>query len=188
MSYTPATPRTDRKYSSATPQAATPVTHRTTGGGITQPSPHYTTTRRHSLYGTEDRIVIDPGSRVWKVGFSGEGKPRDVLYAGGKSLDDLWTLDRAPGLTEREEEETLLEARVRERLRSVFHEYVFLCTLQYLTASLQPLSSLLTDPKSRKILLVEHPLLPLYVKEMLARVLFNNLQVRLLLNLSRPYG
>jgi actin-related protein 10 len=38
-------------------------------------------------------------------------------------------------------------------------------------------SSLLTDPKSRKILVIEHPLLPLYVKEMVARILFNNLQV-----------
>ncbi|KDQ18917.1 hypothetical protein BOTBODRAFT_28393, partial [Botryobasidium botryosum FD-172 SS1] len=28
--------------------------------------PHYTTTRRRSLYGTEDRIILDPGSRVWK--------------------------------------------------------------------------------------------------------------------------
>jgi hypothetical protein len=38
-------------------------------------------------------------------------------------------------------------------------------------------SSLLTDPKSRKVILVEHPLLPLYIKEMMARILFNNLQV-----------
>jgi hypothetical protein len=39
-------------------------------------------------------------------------------------------------------------------------------------------SSLLTDPKSRKVILVEHPLLPLYIKEIIARILFNNLQVR----------
>lgn len=38
-------------------------------------------------------------------------------------------------------------------------------------------SSLLTDPKSRKVILVEHPLLPLYIKEIMARILFNNLQV-----------
>jgi hypothetical protein len=39
-------------------------------------------------------------------------------------------------------------------------------------------SSLLTDPKSRKVILVEHPLLPLHIKELLARILFDNLQVR----------
>ena len=38
--------------------------------------------------------------------------------------------------------------------------------------------SLLTDPKARKVILIEHPLLPLYIKEMLARILFENLQVR----------
>ena len=37
---------------------------------------------------------------------------------------------------------------------------------------------LLTDPKSRKVIIVEHPLLPLYVKELMASVLFDNLQVR----------
>jgi len=41
-------------------------------------SPHYTTSlrSRHSLYGTEDRVVLDLGSSVWKVGFSGEPQPR----------------------------------------------------------------------------------------------------------------
>lgn len=37
---------------------------------------------------------------------------------------------------------------------------------------------LLTDPKSRKVIIVEHPLLPLYIKDMMASVLFDNLQVR----------
>src|ERR1700676_4751886 len=36
----------------------------------------------------------------------------------------------------------------------------------------QMCSSLLTDPKSRKVILVEHPLLPLYIKETMARILF----------------
>lgn len=38
-------------------------------------------------------------------------------------------------------------------------------------------SSLLTDPKSRKVIIIEHPLLPLHIKEMMAKILFNNLQV-----------
>lgn len=44
-------------------------------------------------------------------------------------------------------------------------------------------SSLLTDPKSRKVIIVEQPLLPLYIKDAIARILFNNLQVRLLSNI-----
>ena len=51
-------------------------------------------------------------------------------------------------------------------------------------------SSLLTDPKSRKIIVIEHPLLPVYVKEILAKILFENLQVLLpiilLFSNSRP--
>jgi hypothetical protein len=39
--------------------------------------------------------------------------------------------------------------------------------------------SLLTDPKSRKVIVIEHPLLPLYVKDILAKILFENLQVLL---------
>lgn len=39
------------------------------------------------------------------------------------------------------------------------------------------ISSLLTDPKSRKVIIIEHPLLPVYVKDILAKILFENLQV-----------
>lgn len=79
-------------------------------------SPHYTTTRRHSLYGTEDRIVIDPGSRIWKVGFSGEGRPRDVFAV--KS----WTPDRTSvrSALEQMEEERTIELELQDRLRRVF--------------------------------------------------------------------
>ena len=42
-------------------------------------------------------------------------------------------------------------------------------------------SKLLVDPKARKVVVVEHPLLPLCVKNMFAKVLFQNLQVRRLL-------
>jgi actin-related protein 10 len=87
-------------------------------------SPHYVTTRRHSLYGTEDRIVLDLGARVWRVGFSGEGRPRAVLFGGGPRVFPLWALGRAPDPVAREEEARLLEARVQQRLRSVFHECV----------------------------------------------------------------
>lgn len=89
-------------------------------------SPHYTTTRRHSLYGTEDRIIIDPGSRIWKVGFSGEGKPRDVFLSckpsEGGSLWRLVGMSSTDG--EREEENRLLECRLQDQLRRVFLEWV----------------------------------------------------------------
>ncbi|KAI0707248.1 actin-domain-containing protein [Earliella scabrosa] len=157
MSAIPTTPR--RTTHDTTTPAATPAVTRASSSHVVQSSPHYPTTRRHSLYGTEDRIILDPGSRVWKVGFSGEGKPRDVFCAGGESGEPLWTLNRASKPAEREEEDRILEARLQACLRSVFH------------------NSLLTDPKSRKVILVEHPLLPLHIKEIMARILFNNLQV-----------
>ncbi|OBZ62673.1 Actin-related protein 10 [Grifola frondosa] len=155
MSTVPSTPR--RQTDTTTP-AATPQTTRVSTSHVVQSSPHYTTTRRHSLYGTEDRIILDPGSRIWKVGFSGEGKPRDVFYA-GENGTPLWTLNRALKPADREEEDKILDAKLQTCLRSVFH------------------NSLLTDPKSRKVILVEHPLLPLHIKDTIARILFNNLQV-----------
>jgi actin-related protein 10 len=157
----------------------TPTASRVASTAAVQASPHYQTTRRHSLYGTEDRIVIDPGSRIWRVGFSGEGRPRDVFAVG-----PLWDLHRAADLAEREEEERVLEAKMQEHLRGVFHEWVRGRALSEgemarLTKGLVFVaSSLLTDPKSRKIIIVEHPLLPVYIKEMLAKILFGNVQVR----------
>ncbi|KAJ6507969.1 fungal-specific actin related protein [Mycena vitilis] len=137
----------------------TPTVTRVASSSVVQSSPHYGTTRRHSLYGVEDRVIIDAGSRIWKVGFSGEGRPRDVFYAGGTNEPPLWNLSRATDPAEEAEEERLLEVKLETCLRSVFHD------------------SLLTDPKARKVILVEHPLLPLYIKDMMARVLFENLQV-----------
>ncbi|KAF9223377.1 actin-like ATPase domain-containing protein [Gyrodon lividus] len=150
---------TPRRKPSSTAPSATPTTTRVAGTHALQSSPHYTTTRRHSLYGTEDRVVIDPGSRVWKVGFSGEGKPRDVFYADSANSESLWRWSRATDPLASDEEDKLLEINIERCMRSVFHE------------------SLLTDPKSRKVILVEHPLLPLYIKDIFAKVLFGNLQV-----------
>jgi actin-related protein 10 len=128
MAATPSTPsrRVASSHAPTTPHAAvgsSPVAARVAGAHI-QASPHYTTARRHSLYGIEDRVVLDPGSRIWKVGFSGEGRPRAVFYAGGESqMHPLWTLRRATAPVEREEDERLLEARLKAKLRFVFHEY-----------------------------------------------------------------
>ncbi|PPQ80530.1 hypothetical protein CVT25_001536 [Psilocybe cyanescens] len=151
MSTSPVTPRAKTTFN-----PTTPATARVASTSAIQASPHYATTRRHSLYGVEDRVVIDPGSRIWKVGFSGEGRPRDVFYAGGPNGLTFWNLTRAMDSAARAEEEKLLEARLKDCLRSVFHD------------------SLLADPKARKVILVEHPLLPLYIKEIIARILFEN--------------
>ena len=117
MSTSPVTPRGKTAFA-----PVTPATSRVAVANAPHPSPHYSTTRRHSLYGVEDRVVIDPGSRIWKVGFSGEGRPRDVFYAGGTSGEPLWKLRRAADPVERTEEDKLLQVRLQNCLRSVFHE------------------------------------------------------------------
>lgn len=85
---------------------------------------------RHSLYGTEDRVVLDLGSRIWKFGFSGEAKPRacksvlkmigeesnDVKGMTGKSLG-LWGLEKGEvGDLEWE----IREQRLKKGLRDVW--------------------------------------------------------------------
>jgi actin-related protein 10 len=68
--------------------------------------------------------VIDPGSRIWKVGFSGEGRPRDVSFGDGQDGQALWKLTRATNQLDREEEDRMLQAKLQDKLRSVFHECV----------------------------------------------------------------
>lgn len=117
MSTVPSTPRANPSSATLT----TPTTTRVAGAHVLQSSPHYSTTRRHSLYGTEDRVVIDPGSRIWKVGFSGEGKPRDVFYANPVTSESLWSWGRATDPNARAEEDRMLEINIERCMRSVFH-------------------------------------------------------------------
>ena len=119
MSNVTTTPRATRIS-----EPTTPISTRLAASSISalQSSPHYTTTRRHSLYGTEDRIILDPGSRIWKVGFSGEGRPRDVFFAEPSERTVLWGLSRIEGTAEGEEEERMLRVKLQDRLRRVFHE------------------------------------------------------------------
>ena len=123
MSAVPTTPKRHSAYEPSTP-IGTPQAVRASGSHVIQSSPHYQTTRRHSLYGTEDRIIIDPGSRIWKVGFSGEGKPRDVFYTTGSTGEALWKLGRTSDPQARAEGDRILEIRLQQCLRSVFHECV----------------------------------------------------------------
>lgn len=86
-------------------------------------SPHASSSLRprHSLYGTEDRIVLDLGSRVWKVGFSGESEPRvclNVLELLGTE-GGIWELEKGKGT---EEEWWVREERLKSGLRKVWFE------------------------------------------------------------------
>jgi len=113
MSCVRTTPRSRTTFASTTPaiarvQALVQATSST--NPAVHSSPRYSITRRHSLYGVEDRVVIDPGSRIWKVGFSGEGKPRDVFYGAGDSGKAFWKLTWASDPADRVEDK-LLDAR-----------------------------------------------------------------------------
>ncbi|KAG2359290.1 hypothetical protein BDR07DRAFT_1378791 [Suillus spraguei] len=100
---------------------------------------HYPRDANSSLSGgiPQDRVVIDPGSRIWKVGFSGEGKPRDVFYADPKNYGPLWSWSRATDPAEKVEQDNMLAVNLER--------------------------CLLAEPKARK--------------DMIAHVLFSNLQV-----------
>ncbi|PWZ01744.1 actin-like ATPase domain-containing protein [Testicularia cyperi] len=139
-------------------------------------------TRRHSLFGTEDRIVLDIGSKYSKFGFSGEPRPRAIVSSvsisqpttsylrfesrSGSSSpspekDTLWDLDfaRCSDNAERRQREALLLAQLGQLLRTAFSQY------------------LMVDSKQRKVLIVENPFMPTVVKDALCKVLFDSLQV-----------
>ncbi|WWC93024.1 uncharacterized protein L201_007988 [Kwoniella dendrophila CBS 6074] len=129
-------------------------------------SPAYSS-RRHSLYGVEDRVVVDPGSRIWKVGFSGEPDPRSVFYALDPNdaeqtqATEAWDLDPSlmKGVNGRSEGDRLIGVRVIKKLRETFVKH------------------LMTDSKARKVIILENTYLPISVKEHIARALFDNMQV-----------
>ncbi|ORX37906.1 actin-domain-containing protein [Kockovaella imperatae] len=127
-------------------------------------SPAYSS-RKHSLYGIEDRVVLDLGSRVWKVGFSGETEPRAVFWAQGDRDEDgseIWDLDmsKLQGCRgDRREGRRLVGVRLVRKLRDVFNKH------------------LMSDPKLRKVIVVENTFLPIAVKEMIAQALFENLKI-----------
>lgn len=111
---------------------------------------------------------MSPGSRVWKVGFSGEPDPRAVFWALDASRADrtggseMWDLDLGSvtgARRNRVEARRLVGARLDRRLREVFHKH------------------LLTDGKARRVVVLENTFLPTFVKEEIARALFDNLKV-----------
>jgi actin-related protein 10 len=70
-------------------------------------------------------LMFSPGSRIWKVGFSGEPKPRAVFWAGteGQAWDlDLERISGARG--DREEARRIVTGNVLLKLRETFVKYV----------------------------------------------------------------
>ncbi|KAI9355401.1 actin-domain-containing protein [Zopfochytrium polystomum] len=123
--------------------------------------------RRHSIFGFEDRVVLDVGSMYLKVGLSGESKPRHIIPItvpvpaagaiesprGSTKPVGLYRFTLDPG------QDRLTRSILLDLLLSVYNKY------------------LLTDPKQRKVILCENPLLPLKLKRMIAAILFDILQV-----------
>ncbi|KAF7722548.1 hypothetical protein EC973_002972 [Apophysomyces ossiformis] len=126
--------------------------------------------RRHSIYGTEDRVVLDIGSLYIKCGFSGESHPRHLVptwskldhsngpdgeaYRIDSEVVELYGLDiMAKGSLQ----------SLEENLKKLLHDIYF--------------RLLLTDPKSRKVILCESPLAPIVLKQIIAKLLFDYFQV-----------
>lgn len=76
---------------------------------------------RHSLYGNEDYLVLDLGSRVWKVGFSGESSPRAVFDIAAETGSELWDFDAATDRSGRERERECARL-VKKWLRKTYYE------------------------------------------------------------------
>ncbi|KAJ3246523.1 hypothetical protein HDU78_006743 [Chytriomyces hyalinus] len=112
--------------------------------------------RRNSLYGFEDRIVLDIGTSLLRAGISGEQRPRivlDISVPDGSQTTGLYDLHLDPKL-DMARRETLTSL-----LLLVYNKY------------------LLTDPKQRKVIVAEKALMPTQIKLMIADILFRVLNV-----------
>lgn len=82
----------------------------------------FSATRRHSLFGTDDRIVIDLGSRVVRAGFSGESRPRLIRSVAALRLweDSFWRECKDEG--QMNERVSALLGSLTVLLREVFYQ------------------------------------------------------------------
>ncbi|KAJ9099859.1 hypothetical protein QFC21_003862 [Naganishia friedmannii] len=149
-------------------------------------SPALSNLKKHSLYGTEDRVIIDPGSRIWKVGFSGEARPRRVFWSTDTQGDNdesdgtMWDLDFDDMLNRLNASRSLsINAEPSEHMNLAEYEEVLQIIKARLTAALRSVyvGHLLTESKSRKVIIVENALLPNQIKRLISEVLFDNLKV-----------
>lgn len=128
--------------------------------------------RRHSIYGTEDRVVLDIGSSFLKCGFSSESRPRHIFPV---SLE----FKRHDFLDASCNEGCHLNAQVSATLYNLKNSTDLNQTKSALEYYLRDVyyKFLLTDPKQRRVIISEPPLLPLAVKQLMAKVLFEHFQV-----------
>ncbi|KAF9978197.1 hypothetical protein BGZ73_003378 [Actinomortierella ambigua] len=159
-------------------------------------------TFKSSIYGIEERIVLDIGSCYLKCGFSGEARPRKFisLHLSEEAMDDYLGLNPpvVPHLGhscgERCSDGVTAALRARDPTK-----YAELYDLDMMRVSSQGPTEqdrlkiledrlfehlydvyfkyLLTDPKQRKVIICESPLAPIALKEAIAKVLFKKLQI-----------
>ncbi|KAF9174548.1 hypothetical protein BGX21_010124 [Mortierella sp. AD011] len=154
-----------------------------------------------SIYGIEERIVLDIGSCYLKCGLSGESRPRHFIsmFLSEEALDDYLGLRpvhrqhfghdcneicnertnntcRGPNPLEYAELYELDMMRTNSRGQTEQEK------LQILEERLSEylydvyFKHLLTDPKQRKVIVCESPLAPIALKQVIAKVLFEKLQ------------
>ncbi|TPX42618.1 hypothetical protein SeMB42_g05056 [Synchytrium endobioticum] len=113
----------------------------------------------------EDKVVLDIGSLYIKCGYSGESRPRAIVPAhlspyantldGSRAIEDLlplWNLEIGY------EEVPYIEARIADLLHRIYER------------------NLLVDPRSRKVVVCEGPLLSMPVKRAITTALFDVLR------------
>ncbi|OZJ02736.1 hypothetical protein BZG36_04674, partial [Bifiguratus adelaidae] len=159
-----------------------------------------------SIYGTEDRIVLDIGSLYIKCGLSGEPRPRHIipvyaqtgfskekhgamhsvegqckeLYTTSLFLPDPWEDDDFSGIHETTyTTDTVTAMSAMESVESPTASHADIQFSRIETQLSQLLRSiyfdyLLTDPKSRKVTICESPLLPVQLKQLIAKILFQH--------------
>ncbi|PWN35209.1 actin-like ATPase domain-containing protein [Meira miltonrushii] len=157
---------------SRSPKSTSRSTHVGSTAGISSSSAALSSARRAQYGGGDDRLVLDIGARVTKIGHSNEARPRSIIWSlrnatpTERAIDSscggmLWSADiaRCKDDTNRKVVEYKLRGRLKFLLRNLFYQI------------------LTQDPKDRKITIVHNAFMPTIVQEVLQEVLFSNLRV-----------
>ncbi|KAI1309732.1 hypothetical protein EDD11_003984 [Mortierella claussenii] len=154
-----------------------------------------------SIYGIEERIVLDIGSCYIKCGLSGEARPRHFIsmFLSDEALDDYLGLHPVHAQHFGHECSEVCNEKANHAFREAHPlEYAELYELDMMQKNSRGLTEeqrlqileerlfeylhdvyfkhLLTDPKQRKVIICESPLAPIALKQKIAKVLFEKLQ------------
>ncbi|KAF9360899.1 hypothetical protein BGX26_007102 [Mortierella sp. AD094] len=154
-----------------------------------------------SIYGIEERIVLDIGSCYLKCGLSGEARPRHFIsmFLSEEALDDYLGLrpvhrqhfghdcneicnertnNTCRGPNPLEYAELYELDMMRKNSRGQTEQERLKILEERLSEYLYDVyfKHLLTDPKQRKVIICESPLAPIALKQVIAKVLFEKLQ------------